>query len=538
MSCRNAPRLHSFAIQPELGRHHPGDVRRLDQVLQHVLPVRRPVPQQAHRPDQLRVQVGDPDLRHRVLGGPLAQLGHLALAAFVDLLDPARVDPPVEYQRIQRQPRGLPAYRIEAGQQHRLRGVVDDQVDAGGLLERPDVAALAADDPALHVVARQVHHRHDRLAGLLRRQPLHRAGDDLAGLRLALVQRLPLDVADDRVRVPLRLRLDRRDQLGLRLLGGEVRDALQDPAALVLEVADLGLAAIQLGQLRGQLGLAFLDRAVLLVEPFLALGQPVLAALHLEALLAQIVPDRLRLGLGFAPYVGRPLLGLPPYLGRPVLRGAADLLGPLLGGLGPDPQYGGLLLGLATDRARPPTWRRRRWWRPRVARSAAAAELLGGFPAGEGEADPGQQPGDQQSDQGQPETSTWQAASDIGVSPLSSPAPGGTLWSVEGIRHAYEPTDGTADRTTGVRRCRSVASRSAARPPSVEPPADRFGCTSPRHGAHAPPPSNRAVPSIRRRCESPSSVLQLGRACSCLLSGRSAGDQPACRCYTRHRQVE
>ena len=94
---------------------------------------------------------------------------------------------------------------------------------------------------------------------------------------------------------------------------------------------------------------------MLLVEPLLAFGQPVLAALHLQPLLAQVVADRLRLGLGLPPYVGRPLLGIPPYLGRPVLRGAADLLGALLGRLGPDPQYGGLFLGLPTYRAPPRT---------------------------------------------------------------------------------------------------------------------------------------------------------------------------------------
>ena len=156
------------------------------------------------------------------------------------------------------------------------------------------------------------------------------------------------------------------------------------------------------GELRGQLGLPFLDRAVLLVEPLLTLGQPVITTLHLQALLAQVVPDRLGFGLGFAPYVGRPLLGLSPYLQGPVLRGAADLLGTLLGRLRADPQYGGLFLGLAPDE---------------LGRGLGAGgdmgglELgagggrgtLGGFPAGEGEADPGQQSGDQQSDQGQPE---------------------------------------------------------------------------------------------------------------------------------------
>jgi len=48
----------------------------------------------------------------------------------------------------QGQPRDLSPHRFEAGQDHRFRGVVDDQIDTGGLLEGADVAALAADDAA------------------------------------------------------------------------------------------------------------------------------------------------------------------------------------------------------------------------------------------------------------------------------------------------------------------------------------------------------------------------------------------------------
>ena len=56
-------------------------------------------------------------------------------------------------------PGDLAADRVEAGEDHRLGRVVDDQVDAGRLLEGADVAALAADDPALHLVRRQVDDR-------------------------------------------------------------------------------------------------------------------------------------------------------------------------------------------------------------------------------------------------------------------------------------------------------------------------------------------------------------------------------------------
>ena len=50
-----------------------------------------------------------------------------------------------------------------------VRRLVDDQVDAGERLDRPDVAALAADDPALHLLAGQLDQAGRRLARVRRR---------------------------------------------------------------------------------------------------------------------------------------------------------------------------------------------------------------------------------------------------------------------------------------------------------------------------------------------------------------------------------
>ena len=63
------------------------------------------------------------------------------------------MNPPIGDQIDQRQPSGLPPHRVEAAEQHGLRGVVDHHVDPRHLLEGPDVAALTPDDPALYLVA-------------------------------------------------------------------------------------------------------------------------------------------------------------------------------------------------------------------------------------------------------------------------------------------------------------------------------------------------------------------------------------------------
>ena len=58
--------------------------------------------------------------------------------------------------------------------------VVDDHVHPGGLLERADVPAFAADDPALHVVGRDVDGGDGRLGGVRRGVTLDGGGEDLA----------------------------------------------------------------------------------------------------------------------------------------------------------------------------------------------------------------------------------------------------------------------------------------------------------------------------------------------------------------------
>ena len=182
MSCRNAARLHWRDIEPQLGGHQPGDVCGLDQVLEHVLPVRRPVAQAAEDRDQGRVEVGDADLGERVLRGAQAKLLDLGLAPLVDLLDPGGVDAAVLDQLGQGDPRRLTSYRVEAGQQHRLGRVVDHHVHPGDLLEGADVAAFSADDPALHLVAGQMNCGDDRLRRLLGGHPLDGVDHDRLSL--------------------------------------------------------------------------------------------------------------------------------------------------------------------------------------------------------------------------------------------------------------------------------------------------------------------------------------------------------------------
>ena len=124
------------------------------------------------------------------------------------LLDARRVDAAVGDERLERDAADLAAHRVEAGEDDRLGRVVDDEVDAGHLLEGADVAALAADDAALHVVARDVDDRDGRLGGVVGGDALDGDADDVAGLLVGLFAGAGLGLADERGGVALDVVLD------------------------------------------------------------------------------------------------------------------------------------------------------------------------------------------------------------------------------------------------------------------------------------------------------------------------------------------
>ncbi len=107
----------------------------------------------------------------------------LVLDLLDDLLDARRVDAAVGDQLLDRLLGDFAAVGIEAGEDDRAGRVVDDQVDAGGELERTDVAPFAADDASLEVVARQVDDRDRGFDGVLGGAALDGFGDVLSRLR-------------------------------------------------------------------------------------------------------------------------------------------------------------------------------------------------------------------------------------------------------------------------------------------------------------------------------------------------------------------
>ena len=155
------------------------------------------------------------------------------------------MDPPVQHKLLQREPSDLTAHRVEAGQQDSLWGVIDDQIDARHRLECPDIAALAPDDPALHLIRWQVQHADDALRGLVAGHPLDGLDHHGTGAGLGGCLRLVLDVAHQERGVALGLILDGVDQLGPGRVRGEPGDPLKFPAIARGCDGELGLATGQ-----------------------------------------------------------------------------------------------------------------------------------------------------------------------------------------------------------------------------------------------------------------------------------------------------
>ncbi len=204
------------------------------------------------------------------------------------------MDAAVGDEILERDAPDLTPHRIEAREDDRLGRVVDDEVDAGQLLEGADVAAFAADDAALEVVARDVDDRDRGLRGVVRGDPADGDADDVAGLAVRLFAGALLRFADDDRRVVAHVLLDAVEQDGLRLVRGHAGERLEPGLLLGDSLVELLLALGDLPSLAGQLVLALVERFGAALDGLLALKQ---TCLHRGDVLAALLALLLGLSL-------------------------------------------------------------------------------------------------------------------------------------------------------------------------------------------------------------------------------------------------
>ena len=273
-----AAALREHDITAELGCHDAGEVRDLDGMIEHVLAVARAVAQAAEQSDELRMESVDTRLECRLFASFLDALVDFALRLLDHLLDARRMDAAILDELLECDARDLTAHRVEARQDDGLRRVVDDEVDARQRLERADVAALAADDAALHLVVRQRDDRDRRLRDVVSRAALDGRRENLAGLLVRLIFRLLLVLLDFHGFLMLELFLCLSHEDGLRLVGRETGDALKLSLLLGMYLVDGLLRLVDARLLACELLLLLLDGLELAVKVLLLLHDASLLA--------------------------------------------------------------------------------------------------------------------------------------------------------------------------------------------------------------------------------------------------------------------
>ena len=247
MSCSSPGQL---GVQTELGGHDAAQVGYLARVLEQVLSVGRAVFHFADEPDQLGVQSVYAQIDCRPLAGLDDLFLDLLLHLGYDLFDTRRVDASVGHELVQREPGDFAANGIEARQDDRFGRVVDDDLDAGGCLQRPDITAFAADNAALHLVAVDIEDRDRVFDRRLGGHALNRLHDDFLGLFAGGHLGLFHDFVDVGHRLGLGLGLHVFDQDVLRFLAAQSADLLE-PDVLLFDLAvELLLAPLDALKLR------------------------------------------------------------------------------------------------------------------------------------------------------------------------------------------------------------------------------------------------------------------------------------------------
>ena len=180
------------------------------------------------------------------------------------------------------------------------------------MLERADVAALTADDPALQVVGRELDEGDRGLGGVARRDPLQGVGDEVAGAALRLGAGLLLELPHAARELVTDEVLPALEEMLLRLADGQARDPLELGELARARLLQVLLQLPRVGLAVGHPLLAPRELLDLRVDLRLAREHPLLELDDLASTLAQLL-------LQLLPEPELPLAGLDLRLALPRL---------------------------------------------------------------------------------------------------------------------------------------------------------------------------------------------------------------------------
>ena len=268
---------------------------------QSVLAKAGAVLQAADELDEVGVQAVDAQLHDSALALPLHLQLEVVAALLHRLLDAGGVDAAIADEALQRHAGHLAAGLVEGGQGNGLRGIIDDEVNAGGRLKGADVAALTADDAALHLVAGQRDDADGGLAAVVSSTAADGLADEVAGDAVAVLLQIGLvgGHADGLLVGQLLVHLVQQHFAGVLL--AQAGQRFQTLHLLGAQGIDLGQMGLGLLVLLFQLFLALFQSLGLAVEGSFLLVDAVLLAADLRTALLDLFIGLCLLGidLGF-----------------------------------------------------------------------------------------------------------------------------------------------------------------------------------------------------------------------------------------------
>ena len=273
--------LSGSLVKTELGSHNPAKSGNLDRVGKDVLTERGAVTKGTESPYKLGVKVVDAGVESSLLSSLTDALVDKRFSLLIELLDAGGVNTAIGDEVLESHASRLATDRVEARENNRLGGIVNDKRNTGNLLKGTDIAPLATNDTALEVIGGNVNGSHRDLAGLVGSAALNRGGNDLPGSFVGLGANILLALAENLSLLANRLRPHAVKKLSVSLLAGKTCDALKLRGVLGLERIEVDLALIKLALKARELMIAAIERLIATIERLLTLHDSALHRLEL-----------------------------------------------------------------------------------------------------------------------------------------------------------------------------------------------------------------------------------------------------------------
>ena len=182
-----------------------------------------------------------------LFAGFLNPLLYFLLSLLHHFLNTGRMDTAIVNQFLQGNTCNLPSNGIKTGNNNRFRSIIDNQVNTSQGFQGSDVAAFPADDPAFHLVVRQIHHGNRSFSHVVCGATLDGRGNNIPGLHVRFIFRLLLHVLNHLGSVVLDIFLHGGKELLLGVFTAESGKSFQLLQLSLVKRVHFLLSSIELG---------------------------------------------------------------------------------------------------------------------------------------------------------------------------------------------------------------------------------------------------------------------------------------------------